>query len=156
VEITVAVEIDELNAAGAKSGVRRGIDRFRAKTAIAFVQEGHYGLVLLTDQGHKVGPAIAVKITHRDVNRPMPAIHHVPDKYRPGPVGSSAPQVKDPPFLAPAEARHDQVELAVAIEVGRLHVGDAPDSLQQRDGRKRAVRLAAQPDDTADLVIGGI
>jgi hypothetical protein len=49
VEVAVAVQVDELKAVRAESRVRGRVDRFLAKAAAAFVQEGDDRFVLLTD-----------------------------------------------------------------------------------------------------------
>src|SRR6516162_7648101 len=50
VEIAVAVEIDQLNAARAKGGMRSGVDHFFAEVSAALVQESHHRFMLLADQ----------------------------------------------------------------------------------------------------------
>src|SRR5262249_52770907 len=62
IEITVAIQVDQLNAAGAVRGMGSGIDRFFAKLTSSLVQKGNDGLVFLADQGHKIGPAVLIKI----------------------------------------------------------------------------------------------
>ena len=54
----------------------------------------------------------------------------------------------------PAKDADDQVELAEAAEIGRLHVGHAAHLVQQGDGRERTVGPSAQPDDAAAAQVG--
>ena len=49
----------------------------------------------------------------------------------------------------PAETGDDEVELAVAVEVRRLHVGDASLVLEERDWLELVAASAAQPEDAA-------
>ena len=136
--------------------MRGGVDRLLAEAAVALVEEGHNRFVLLADEGDEVGLAVAVQVADRHVNGPVPLIHGVRHEHRLRPVLRPVLQVEDLPAFAPAEDRDHQVELAVAVEVGRLHVGHAPHAFEERDGREGAVGRATQPNDAARARIGRV
>ena len=73
VGVAVAVEIDDLDAAGAKRRMRGGEDRLRPERTIALVQIRNDRFMFLADQCHKIGPLVAIQIDNRHVNRPMSA-----------------------------------------------------------------------------------
>ena len=112
--------------------------------------------MLLADEGDEIGIAVAVEIGDGHVNRAMAVIDHVGHKDRLGPIGSPVLQIDDLARATPAEDGDDQVELAVAVEISRLHVRDAAHPFEQSDRREGAVGRAAEPDHAADLVVGRV
>src|SRR5437868_4189570 len=135
--------------------MRRLMDNLLAELAVPLVQVSHDGFVFLTDQGDKIRPAVVIEIAYRHVNSAVPRIHDMRHEHGPGPVGGAIFKIGDLSAVPPAEDGHDQVELAVAVEVGDLDVGDAADSFQESDGREAAVGSAAQPDDAAHPAVCG-
>ena len=131
-----------------------GVDRLLAEAAVALVDEGHNRFVLLADEGDEVGLAVAVQVADWHVNRPVPRVHSVRHEQRFRPVLRPVLQVDDLPGLAPAEDGDYQIELAVPVEVGHLHVGNTPHVSEERDGRERTVGRATQPNDLSLTLIG--
>ena len=77
------------------------------------------------------------------------------DERRLRPVGRAVLEQQDPADLPPAERGHHDVEVAVAVEVARLRVGDAGKRRRERDHRVGLVRLRAQPLDAAAQLVAG-
>src|SRR5262249_32947228 len=143
VEITVAVHVNQLNAARPVGGMRGRENRLLAKTAIPFVDESDDRPVLLTDEGDKIRPAIFIQIADRDVDRAMAVVEDVRRELRLRPVRGPIFQVDDFAGEPPAENANDQVQLAVAVEIRGLNIGDSADSLKKVDRLESAVGLAA-------------
>src|SRR6266436_6649499 len=105
------------------------IDGFLAESARTFVEERDDGFVFLTDQGDKVRLAIVVEVRDGYVDRAVALVHSMRDEPRLRPVRRLIFQVKDLTALAPAEDGDHEIDSAVAVEVGRAHVGDPADIL---------------------------
>ena len=111
-------------------------------------------LVLLRDERHEVGPAVAVEVGDRHVDRPRPRVERVLGELRRRPVGRLVLVVERAADLAEAVGGDHEVEVAVAVEVGGLHVGVAGDVLDQRARLELERARLAQPHDAALLVVG--
>jgi hypothetical protein len=123
--------------------------------ARATVEVGDHLLVLLRQERHDVGLAVAVDVHDRHVDRTGPRIDRVALELRAGPVRGLVLVHEDSADRVPAKRRNRQVEVAVAVEVGRLHVGGARDPGHE-DGLLELQRSRlAQPHDAALLVVGG-
>ena len=151
VEVAVGVEVGDLDARRAPVGMRRGVDDLRAEgrcLAVAGVDVGHDGLELLRQHRDEVLDAVLVDVHRHRVNRARPRIDDARDERRLGVVGGVVLEHREVADLAPAEGGDGDVERAVAVEVGQLHVGDARPAVE-RQGLVLARLRAAQPDDGA-------
>ena len=98
------------------------------------------GLVLLGNQNDEVFQAISVKIEHLQAHR---AIHFKNDVALEG----ALPNLLEPDQaagLSPAEHGHDEVRVAVVVEIGWLDVGDARVAAKEGEGFECAVPLIDQ------------
>ena len=84
----------------------------------------------------------------------MAVVHNVLHEVRVLPVGGLVLQVDDLAGLAPAEDGHDQVQLAVAVEVSGLHVRHAPTPSSSVMGVKVPSALPRSQMTRAQLGIG--
>ena len=140
VEVTIAVEVHQLNPVRAKRRVPTGEQRLLVELEPPLVDERHDRFMILADQRHEVGPAIPIQIAHRDMNGAMAVIEFVQHKLGRPPRGacrrSAILQQQHPPRLDEAELPHHQVEIAIAIEIGWPHVGDPPQPPHQHLDRR--------------------
>jgi hypothetical protein len=155
VEVAVAIEIHEGEPRRSPGRMGGGVDRLPAKYPGAVVEEGDDRLVLLREEGHEVGKAVSVEVGHGDVYGPGPDVHDPAGERRVGPVGGPGLEQVDRPHPAPPEGGHDEVEIAVAVEIRRLHVGHAWQAVGQGDGEKGAVGPVPEPDHAAPEVVTG-
>ena len=152
--VAVTIQIDKLNPGRTKGRVRCGVDDLGTEPMVARVEKRHDRLVLLAQEGHEVGPAVAIEVGHRHVNRAVAWVDRRGNEDRPAGVGRTVFQQEDPPGFQPSELGNNQVEIPVAVEVRGLGVGDAAKPAGQSDRRERSVGHPLEPDDTPDAIVG--
>ena len=108
--------------------------------------------MLLREQRHEIHLAVVVQIDGDDVNAPGARIDRMSDEIRMRRIGGAVLEDRDLACGAMPERGDHEIGLAVAVEVGGFHVGDARPAVQP-EGRELAAAGAAQPDDGAVVVI---
>ena len=71
-----------------------------------------------------------------------------------GPVRRPIFQIDDVANESPTKRGHDEIHLAVAVEIRRLNIRHSPQAVQQRDGSESSIRPATKPHDFTDFIIG--
>jgi len=113
-------------------------------------------LPFLADQGHEIGAAVAVQVVNRDVDRTRPAVDRLGLEAGTFPARRRVSQQEDLARLVVSKFGHDQVEIAVGVEVRRPHIGHPPQAVGEDDFFPRTVTWPApQPDHAASIVIAG-
>ena len=105
--------------------------------------------MLLRLQRDEIGAAVVVQVANRDIAGPGAAVQHARFEVGVRVVRGAVLQVQNRAGVVVAEHPHDQVQFAVAVEVGGLDVVHATDPLDQGERLVLAVAEAAQPDDAA-------
>ena len=111
--------------------------------------------MLLGEEGHEVDPPVPVEVGGRDVEGPRALVERRRDELRLLPVAGAVLEQQDPAPGEEAERGDHEIEVPVAVEVGRLHVGDAGELLGEDALLVGAVGLAPQPHHGALLVVLG-
>ena len=132
--------------------MRRRIDHFPLEGEVAFVDVSEDRLVLLREQRHEVHLAVVIQIHRNDVNGARAAIDRMSGERRLRHVRRLILEDGDLSRLAMPERGDGEVVLAVAVEVGRLDVGDARPSVQP-ERVELAVAQTSKPDHRAFVVI---
>ena len=96
-----------------------------SEAALPVAQERNHGLVMLGEEGDEVRMAVAIEVGHRDVDGPAARVDLALHEDRGAIVGGAVLEQEHPSRRAPAEGGDDEVEVAVAVEVGGLDVRDA-------------------------------
>src|SRR5262245_7392652 len=89
-------------------------------------------LMLLPDDSHEVGPAVAVQVGHGDVDRAVALVEYLRCEARLRPILRPILKEDDLAGLVPTKGGDNEILLARAAEVSGANVGDAADIAEQR------------------------
>ncbi|OLC53222.1 MAG: hypothetical protein AUH92_06445 [Acidobacteria bacterium 13_1_40CM_4_69_4] len=129
------------------------MDLLRLEPQSAPVEVGGDRLVLLRDERQEVGAFVAVEVRHGHMDRSRPRIDRVADEDRVLPLPGPVLQQEHAAHLAPAELGHHEIEVAVAVEIGGLDVGHAPEAFLQDILAEARAAETTKPDDAAPRVV---
>src|SRR5690606_35687757 len=133
---------------------RRFVERARLELAAAFVVERDDGLVLLSDDGDEIGTPVAVEIDDGDVDRAGAAIDRLLLETRLHALFGDVLEIEDLADATPSEDRRDEIEIAVAVEIGGADVRDAAEPLGDRPLLEDELARLPQPFDRSVRRIG--
>ena len=152
VKIPIPIEIHQLDSAGTPGWFVSREDAFTAKLPGPIIQKSLDNLVLLADEGDEIEVAVTIPIGRGDMNGSVPGIDLFQFKPRFAATPQVAQQQNSPGFL-PTKFSHDQVKVAIAVEVTRFDVGDPSNPGLQFAGFERQGARPPHPDDaTSELV----
>jgi hypothetical protein len=123
-----------------------GLERLRFR---AHVLEGPDLLLVLGDQRHHVQVAVPVEVADRDVD----GAGHGHQFVVAEPLLAVVLQVQDLAAVVAEDRRH-QVGVAVLVEVAALHVGHAPQVVEQNVRGELHPAVILQPRHRADPLVG--
>src|SRR5437764_14879403 len=121
-----------------------------AKCAVALIEKSDDGLMLLADEGDKIGPPVAIEVNDRHMDRAVPLIDARRDELGPGPIRRAIFQVQDLPRLPPSKHGDNQVQPAVRIEIRGLHVSDTAHTFKNRNRVEATAIDRPQPNYVAE------
>ena len=155
VEVTILVQVHDLNPGRSPVRMRRGIDGLGTESPMPLVDERGDGFVLLREQRDHVGTSVAIDIGRNRVDGARARIERPALEGRRRAVRRSPLEQQQASCLSPPECRDDEIEIAIAIEVLRFDIRDARQAGSHRRVEEWTERaLAAQPDGGPERVIG--
>src|ERR1019366_7018720 len=145
---SVLVQVDQPDTAAAIVFVGAAPNQVRFEISVAIVFEDVDFLPFLADDADDIHVAVVVDIHGNGVDHSGEALQDVRAEL---PVA----EILHPAGLAVviAELAHDQVETAVAVEIGGANVGDAGNVIDDRMRRKVLFAIIFQDHHRADLVV---